>query len=281
MNQVDNNQAATQEVENDQSISSPVVGNQGATHEEDQNTSIPHLVDDKEGVDDNEPLEAPEFFEGVEHHWDETEGPDLEGLVKELKDTKQSYSEARKLISQGKHKAPENGEYSQEVITEELGIDEDDPMLEPYNEWANKHGISQAAYDDLARRMIGQAMSNQVDTAQTVADMKAELGEDADNILKSNIQWADGLVRKGILTEDEREELDVMGGTPAAQRILVKFRGMQGDMAPIPTVSAPEGMESEEEFRAKMKVAMDDPRYGVEANYTKDVEKNFIRRYNR
>ena len=103
MNQVDNNQAATQEVENDQSISSPVVGNQGATNEEDQNTSIPHLVDDKEGVDDNEPLEAPEFFEGVEHHWDETEGPDLEGLVKELKDTKQSYSEARKLISQGKH----------------------------------------------------------------------------------------------------------------------------------------------------------------------------------
>ena len=72
-----------------------------------------------------------------------------------------------------------------------------------------------------------------------------------------------------------------MGGTPAEQRILVKFRGMQGDMAPIPTVSAPEGMESEEEFRAKMKVAMDDPRYGVEANYTKDVEKNFIRRYNR
>ena len=281
MNQVDNNQAATQEVESDQSISSPVVGNQGATNEEVENKSIPHLVDDQEGVDDNEPLEAPEFFEGVEHHWDETEGPDLEGLVKELKDTKQSYSEARKLISQGKHKAPENGEYSQEVITEELGIDEDDPMLEPYNEWANKHGISQAAYDDLARKMIGQAKANQVDVAQTVADMKEELGADADYVLKSNIQWADGLVAKGTFSEEEREELDIMGGTPTAQRILLKLRNMIGDMAPIPTASAPEGMESEEEFKIKMAKAMNDPRYGVDTNYTRDVENNFVRRYNR
>ena len=281
MNQVDNNQAATQEVESDQSISSPVVGNQGATNEEVENKSVPHLVDDQEGVDDNEPLEAPEFFDGVEHHWDETEGPDLEGLVKELKDTKQSYSEARKLISQGKHKAPENGEYSQEVITEELGIDDDDPMLEPYNEWANKHGISQAAYDDLARRMIGQAMSNQVDTAQTVADMKAELGADADYVLKSNIQWADGLVSKGTFSEEDREELDIMGGTPTAQRILLKLRNMIGDMAPIPTASAPEGMESEEEFKTKMAKAMNDPRYGVDTNYTRDVESNFVKRYNR
>jgi len=281
MNQVDNNQAATQEVESDQSISSPVVGNQGATNEEVENKSIPHLVDDQEGVDDNEPLEAPEFFEGVEHHWDETEGPDLEGLVKELKDTKQSYSEARKLISQGKHKAPENGEYSQEVITEELGIDEDDPMLEPYNEWANKHGISQAAYDDLARKMIGQAKANQVDVAQTVADMKEELGADADYVLKSNIQWADGLVAKGTFSEEEREELDIMGGTPTAQRILLKLRNMIGDMAPIPTASAPEGMESEEEFKMKMAKAMNDPRYGVDTNYTRDVENNFVRRYNR
>ncbi len=280
MNQVDNNQAATQEVESDQSISSPVVGNQGATNEEVENKSIPHLVDDQEGVDNNEPLEAPEFFQGVEHHWDEDEGPDLEGIVKELKDTKQSYSEARKLISQGKHKAPENGEYSQEVL-EELGIDEDDPMLDTYVDWANKYGISQAAFDDLARGMIGKAMSNQVDTAQTVADMKSELGADADNILKSNILWADGLVAKGVLSEDEREELDIMGGTPAAQRILVKLRQMQGDMAPIPTVSAPDGLESEQEFKSEMSKSMNDPRYGVDANFTREVEQKFVKRYNR
>ena len=40
---------------------------------------------------------------------------------------------------------------------------------------------------------------------ELVADMKADLGPDADNIIRSNIQWADGLVRKGILTESERE----------------------------------------------------------------------------
>ena len=56
---------------------------------------------------------------------------------------------------------------------------------------------------------------------------------------------------------------------------------MIGDMAPIPTASAPEGMESEEEFKMKMAKAMNDPRYGVDTNYTRDVENNFVRRYNR
>lgn len=274
MNQVNNQATApTEEVAEDKSITSPLEDQQGGNVNEEENKSIPHLVEDQaDDEGDDELYERPDYF--PQQFWDEKEGPDLEGLAK-------SYQESRKLISQGKHKAPENGEYSQEVITEELGIDEDDPMLEPYNEWANKHGISQAAYDDLARRMIGQAMDNQVDTAQTVADMKAELGADADNILKSNIQWADGQVAKGIFSEEEREELDIMGGTPTAQRILVKLRNMIGDMAPIPTASAPEGMESEDEFRAKMKVAMDDPRYGVDTNYTRDVENNFVRRYNR
>ena len=72
-----------------------------------------------------------------------------------------------------------------------------------------------------------------------------------------------------------------MGGTPEAQRILVKLRTMQGDMAPIPTVSSPEGAESETEFKDKMSKAMSDPRYGVDANYTRGVEQEYVKRYNK
>ena len=116
---------------------------------------------------------------------------------------------------------------------------------------------------------------------ELVADMKADLGADADNIIRSNIQWADGLVRKGILTESEREELDVMGGTPEAQRILVKLRNMQGDMAPIPTVTAPEGAESETEFKEKMSKSNVRSSLWCRCKLYQGVEQEYVKRYNK
>ena len=273
MNQVNNQATApTEEVAEDKSITSPLEDQQGGNVNEEENKSIPHLVEDQaDDEGDDELYERPDYF--PQQFWDEKEGPDLEGLAK-------SYQESRKLISQGKHKAPENGEY-ETIILEEKGVALDDPLAQEYLGWAKENGISQAAFDDLAERFIGINQQKYEDQEQTLISMKEELGPDADNILKSNISWADGLVRKGILTESEREELDIMGGTPEAQRILVKLRQMQGDMSPIPTVSAPVGMESEEEFKQQMAEAMQDKRYGVDANYTRGVEKRYVERYNR
>jgi len=268
MNQ-DNNLAVNEE----ESITSPLADNQGVNNDtEDKKESIPHLADDESQVEsDNELYERPDYF--PEQFWNEKDGPDLEGFA-------ESYNHQRKLISQGKHKAPEGGEYNTEVLSEK-GIDIDDPIAQTYMGWAKDHGISQAAFDDLADKVIETTGMVQEEKEELVASMKQELGPDADNIIRSNIEWADGLYRKGVLSADEREELDIMGGTPEAQRILVKLRGMQGDMAPIPTVTAPVGLESEQEFKTKMAAAMNDKRYGIDANYTRGVEQEFVKRYNR
>lgn len=272
MNQVNNNATVEETVTDDPSITSPLTDNKGVSNvEENEEKSIPHLAEDEDtNTEDDEEFERPDWF--PQNFWDK-DGPDLEKFA-------ESYNHQRKLISQGKHKAPEDGEY-ETIILEEKGVDLEEPIAQTFLSWAKDHQISQGAFDDLASKVMDITQANVENQDELVADMKADLGPDADNIIRSNIQWADGLVRKGILTESEREELDVMGGTPEAQRILVKLRTMQGDMAPIPTVSSPEGAESEIEFKEKMSKAMSDPRYGVDANYTRGVEQEYVKRYNK
>ena len=270
MNQVNNNTAVEETVTEDPSITSPLADKNGVTNaEENEKESIPHLAEDENSnAEDDEEFERPDWF--PQNFWDK-DGPDLEKFA-------ESYNHQRKLISQGKHKAPEGGEY-ETLVLEEKGIDLEEPIAQTFLSWAKDHQISQGAFDDLASKVMDVTQTNVESQEELVSDMKADLGPDADNIIRSNIQWADGLVRKGILSESEREELDVMGGTPEAQRILVKLRTMQGDMAPIPTAAAPEGMESETEFKEKMSRAMGDPRYGIDANYTKGVEQEYVKRY--
>ena len=54
--------------------------------EEETNEPIAH-VENTEQEDEQEEYEMPSFFEGIENHWHK-DGPDLEGIVQELKDTK-------------------------------------------------------------------------------------------------------------------------------------------------------------------------------------------------
>lgn len=235
---------------------------------EEQNIS--HLAEDAEQaeVEDEDGIyERPDWF--PEKFWDEKEGPDLENIVK-------SYEELQKQFSQGKHKAPE--EYDTGVLAE-AGYDMEDPIVGAYLGWAQKYGVNQAAFDELAGTITSLAVENGAEMQANYEQERAALGQNADEIIKSNVNWADGLERKGIISSEERDELNVWGGTAVGQRLMQKVRSMTGDMSQIPIADVAEAGMSEDDFKASMQSKMADPRYGSDMNYTRQVEAEFQKRY--
>ena len=159
------------------------------------------------------------------------------------------------------------------------GYDMQDPLVQTYGGWAAKYGINQAAFSELAGSISELAMEN---GAQMEVDTEAErkaLGNNADAIIKSNVDWADGLTRKGIISDAEREEINIWGGTAVGQRLMQKVRQMTGDLSRIPIADVAEAGESDEDFKARMSSMMSDNKYGSDPAYTRSVEAEFNKRY--
>jgi len=119
--------------------------------EEEQAVEEGETIEHKADAEPTEEPEEPEVYDRPdwfpEKFWDEKEGPDLEKFTK-------SYNELQKQFSQGKHKPP--SEYNTEVLTE-AGYEANDPVVSTYLDWAQKYGINQAAFDELASSITGMA----------------------------------------------------------------------------------------------------------------------------
>ena len=213
--------------------------------------------------EDDSPLERPDWW--PENFWkkDESE-PDLEAIAK-------SWTDLRKQISQGKHKAPEDGNYDFSAFGE---TPEDDPVRGHVSNWAKEFGVSQAALDALVKPIIELGGQQQQQVAFNAEAEKKALGPNADAVIKGVTQWAAGLVQKGIWGKDDFEEFKVMGGTANGIKALMKLR--EAYEGRIPTTSAPiEGMPSKEELMSMV----GDPRYKTDAAYRKKVENMFQQVY--
>ena len=220
--------------------------------------AMPHRVEDEKPAKEERPAWLDEKFAKPE-------------------DLAKSYEELQKKFSQGKHKAPD--EYSTDVLTE-AGYELDDPVVDTYLGWAKKYNVNQEAFDELAGAITQMSGEN---VAAAEADYKAEheaLGPNADEIIKSNVTWADGLVRKGIVSEEERAELNNWGGTAIGQRLMQKVRTMTGDMSKIPLAPVAEDQLSEADWQAHMDAQMADrDRYNADPAYRLKIENEFKRRY--
>ena len=205
----------------------------------------------------------PEYL--PEEYWDADSGPKIEALMGEFNKTKKSYSELRTKMSRGEHKPPEVYE------TKDLGdFQADDPLLSVYKDWAKENMISQEAFNKLGQKFV-EIQNSQVNDAQiNIETEKAALGKNADEIIKSNVQWGRGLVSKGVFTEDDYSELEVLGGTAAGQRLLQKVRGLMGEKE-IP-VAAVSGQAYD---RSELFALVQDPRYQTDVKYRKSVERTF------
>lgn len=224
-----------------------------------QAVEIDHKATDPSAPAPDEPLERPDFW--PENFWNKDNNePDLEGIAK-------SWSDLRKQISQGKHKAPTDGKYDLKVFGETA---EDNPIATTLSSWAKDNGLSQAAFDDLVGNLQTQAKElMQGDMVDPVAEMK-QLGPNGGAIVNGMVDWARGLVNKGVWSKDDFEEFKIMGGTARGITALMKVR--EAYEGRVPVQSAPlEGAPSKEELYQMV----NDPRYKTDVAYRQKVEKMF------
>jgi hypothetical protein len=200
-----------------------------------------------------------------EKFWNDESGPDIENLAK-------SYSELQKKFSQGKHKAPEN--YDTKLFND-ANIEEDDPLLSTYSDWAKENGISQAAFEELGAKFVEMAGQAEAEEQLSYDEEYKALGPNADLTLKSMTEWAQGLVRKGVWGDDDFEEFKIMGGTAQGIKALQKVRNYYGDQTVPVNVGEPEGAPSKEELQAMVA----DPRYVSDPSFRIKVERLFEQTY--
>jgi len=224
-----------------------------------QSVEIDHKAADPSAPAPEDPLERPDYW--PENFWKKDENePDLEGIAK-------SWTDLRKQISQGKHKAPADGKYDLKVFGEEA---ETNPMATTLSSWAKDNGLSQTAFDDLVGNLQTQAKElMQGDMIDPAVEMK-QLGPNGGAIVNGMVDWARGLVNKGVWSKDDFEEFKIMGGTARGITALMKVR--EAYEGRVPTQSAPlEGAPSKDELYQMV----NDPRYKTDTAYRQKVEKMF------
>lgn len=224
-----------------------------------QAVEIEHKAVPSDAPAPDDPLERPDYW--PENFWNKDENePDLEGIAK-------SWSDLRKQISQGKHKAPTDGKYDLKAFGDAA---EDNPMATTLSGWAKENGLSQASFDDLVVNLQTQAKElMQGDMVDPVAEMK-QLGPNGGAIVNGMVDWARGLVNKGVWSKDDFEEFKIMGGTARGITALMKVREAYEGRVPIQ--SAPlEGTPSKEELYQMV----NDPKYKTDTAYRQKVEKMF------
>tara|TARA_R100000234_G_scaffold98035_1_gene66474 strand:+ start:6389 stop:7219 length:831 start_codon:yes stop_codon:yes gene_type:complete len=213
--------------------------------------------------DEETEFERPEYF--PEKFWDTKDGPDIEGMVK-------SYTEMEKMVSQGKHKTPK--EYDVKFATDK-GVTDDDPLLDLAVTWAKEHGISQGAFEGIVGGYLDSELEKMEKYESDVKTEKAKLGVNADEILRSTAQWADGLAKKGVLNEGELEAFKQVGSSADGVRAIQKIRKFFGEgTVPIAEPSA-EGLPTEMELYAMV----GNPEYKTNPAYRAKVQKLFKQRF--
>lgn len=228
-------------------------------------TAVSHLAPD------NEPdpaaakkNERPEFL--PEKFWDKDKAaPNLEAMAK-------SYAELEKAFKAGKHKPPADGKYSLDTVAGK--IPEDDPLLAKYSEWAGKYGLSQAAFDELAREVVELAGSSAQEAQISAQQERAALGPKADAIIGGMVQWAQKLVSSGVWSSEDFDEFKVWGGTAQGIRALMKLRESYEGRIPLPEPGGDIGVSDEE-----LHAMVGDPKYLSDPQYRMKVESMFQKRY--
>tara|TARA_R100001129_G_scaffold122791_1_gene85560 strand:- start:217 stop:1008 length:792 start_codon:yes stop_codon:yes gene_type:complete len=212
-------------------------------------------------------LKKPDYL--PEEYWDEENGTKLEALMDAFTKQEKSYQELRKKMSRGDHKPPEK--YTWENLGE---VDPDDALLGTYTEWAKENGITQDAFDKL-----GQAFTEYQNNFVKDAEMDLEkerqlLGKNANEIINSNVEWGRGLVAKGVFTEADYDQLEILGGSAKGQRVIQKIRGITGEKE-IPIAS----IEGEAPDQEELMMMVQDARYQNDPTYRKKVEKMYQEAY--
>lgn len=218
-------------------------------------------IDHREATGSEDELkDKPEYW--PENFWNKDKNsPDMEGIAK-------SWMDLRKMVSQGKHKAPADGKYDASAFG---STPENDPVRQHVTNWAKDYGVSQAAFDALVGRVVEMGGEFSEQEVRSIAEERRALGSNADAIVKGMVDWATGLVSKGVWGKDDFEEFKVMGGTARGIKALMKLReSYEGMRIPL-NVTPDDGAPSKDDLYQMVA----DPRYQNDPSFRKKVEKAF------
>ena len=216
---------------------------------------VPHKVEEDTGDPEIEKKEIPE---GIEAKFiDEKTGEvDISKL-------NESYKAAQKKISMGGHKAPEKYDFS--LLDD---VEDDDPLKEFVTGWIQENKPTQEAVDTLVGTFL--ELSEQQAAEETIdhdAEL-AKLGPKGPELVKGTLSWAKGLKDKGILGDDDMEEISVFAATADGISTLAKIRRYyEGPTIPTAPTNV-DGLPSEEEFYEMVKA----PEYKTDPAYRRKVE---------
>lgn len=222
--------------------------------------NIDHRPPDPTKAAAEDPLERPDYW--PENFWNkDSNEPDLEGIAK-------SWRDLRAKISKGSHNAPADGKYDLSSFGGEESAD--NPMASTLAGWAKDNGLSQAQFDDLATALRSQAQEMMAGEMIDPAVEMKQLGPNAGAVIDGMVNWARGLVSKGVWSKDDFDEFKIMGGTARGLNALMKIREAYEGRLPVESVPL-DGAPSKDELYAMVA----DPRYQSDPAYRQQVERKF------
>jgi hypothetical protein len=230
------------------------------TDENQQETNPQQVAIDHKAPDPSAPVSPTDRPEWLPENFWKDGNADFEGLAK-------SWRDLRGKISKGAHNAPADGKYDLSSFGEGNA---ENPMANTLSGWAKENGLSQAQFDDLVGQLQTQAKEiMSADFVDPAVEMK-KLGPNGRAMVDGMVDWARGLVNKGVWSAEDFDEFKIMGGTARGLNALVKIR--EAYEGRIPIESAPvEGKMTQQELISKM----NDPRWNADPAWRMQIERRW------
>ena len=232
-----------------QNMESEEANEEGINTHQDENIGA-----EEEG--EGEIYERPDWF--PEKFWHEKDGPNIENMAKSLNSLEKKLGET----------APSSYDVS------ELAVDPEDPVVKTFLEFGKEKQLSQKSVTGLINKVLELTGGMEQEAELDVQKEKEKIGPNAPEIIQSNIRWNEKLLKDGIFTQDDYNEIEMLGGTAEGIRVIQKLRGMIGEQE-IPTISIPGSRPDKAELQAMVA----DPKYATDPVYRQKVEKAFQEAY--
>jgi hypothetical protein len=209
------------------------------------------------------PEDVPENF------WDPKTGAvNYKAWAKSTKDTRTEL-ESLKTSKGAPGKALDYKFEIPETLTGKLKAD--DPAIALFQTLAHEAGLSQEQFGKISGKLMEKIQAG-IPPGISIADETKKLGEHADLIMTTVLNWGEKLVKDGIWSPSDFQEITIMGSTAEGILALNKLRTHYTGESPIPTTgSSVSGLPSAEELYAKVA----DPRYQNDKGFREQTEREF------
>tara|TARA_R110002012_G_scaffold69966_2_gene180697 strand:+ start:2313 stop:3077 length:765 start_codon:yes stop_codon:yes gene_type:complete len=225
------------------------------------------IDDSLDHVDKAASGERPDWL--PQRFWDDENGADYESLAK-------SQAELYKKLRNGKHEAPEEGNYDLKFVGDKIA--EDDELMTKFKTMASDRGLTQDDFESIVG-MVLDSIPEQQEAPEEKFNMDAEmaqLGPQAEEIKNGIVKWATGLVNNKIWTSEDFDEFKIMAGTAGGIRALNRLRSSYGEKTiPVDSMPNADSIKTPEELDALVA----DPRYRDDPSFRRKVQEDFKQAY--